>query len=51
MIWDEGRLPGLGERLRVVPNHVCSAVNLADEVWPATGKTLPWPVTARGRNG
>lgn len=28
-----GRPPALGERLRVVPNHVCNAVNLLDEVW------------------
>ena len=26
-------LPRLGETVRVVPNHVCAAVNLADELW------------------
>ena len=45
-----GRLPRLGSRVLVVPNHCCSAVNLADELWPTTGGG-PWPVTARGRNG
>lgn len=45
-----GRLPRLGSRVLVVPNHCCSAVNLADELWPTTG-SAPWPVTARGRNG
>jgi D-serine deaminase-like pyridoxal phosphate-dependent protein len=45
-----GPLPPLGSRVLVVPNHCCTAVNLADELWPATGGP-PWPVTARGRNG
>ena len=45
-----GRLPPLGSRVLVVPNHCCTAVNLADELWPTTGDD-PWPVTARGRNG
>ncbi|MDT9592373.1 alanine racemase [Nocardioides zeae] len=40
-------LPRVGERLRVVPNHVCAAVNLADELW-IDGE--PVPVAARGRN-
>ena len=43
-----GRLPQLGSRVRVVPNHVCNAVNLADVLW-ADG-TEAWPVVARGRN-
>ncbi|MEO5709916.1 MAG: alanine racemase, partial [Nocardioidaceae bacterium] len=30
--WTDRPLPALGSRLRVVPNHVCSAVNLADEL-------------------
>jgi D-serine deaminase-like pyridoxal phosphate-dependent protein len=45
-------LPRLGARVRVVPNHVCAAVNLADDLWVEEAGTLhPWPVTARGRNG
>jgi D-serine deaminase-like pyridoxal phosphate-dependent protein len=44
-------LPPLGSRLDVVPNHVCAAVNLADELWADTGGELVrWPVAARGRN-
>ncbi|MEO6090177.1 MAG: alanine racemase, partial [Umezawaea sp.] len=43
-----GELPALGSRLLLVPNHVCNAVNLADEYVLATGGTLP--VAARGRN-
>jgi D-serine deaminase-like pyridoxal phosphate-dependent protein len=44
-----GPLPPLGSRVLVVPNHCCTAVNLADELWPTSGDA-PWPVTARGRN-
>ena len=44
-------LPALGSRVRVVPNHVCAAVNLADTLWADTGGELvPWTVAARGRN-
>ena len=46
--WDGSPLPALGSRLRVVPNHVCSAVNLADELVLTSGGS--WPVTARGAN-
>jgi D-serine deaminase-like pyridoxal phosphate-dependent protein len=45
----------LGTRVRVVPNHVCAAVNLADEYLIDIRRTegVPptiWPVDARGRN-
>jgi D-serine deaminase-like pyridoxal phosphate-dependent protein len=48
----EGPVPALGSRLRVVPNHVCTAVNLADELIVASGETVleRWPVAARGAN-
>ena len=46
--WDFSPVPELGTRLRVVPNHVCSAVNLADELVLSGGRT--WPVIARGAN-
>ena len=45
--------PPLGARVRVVPNHVCVAVNLAEEVWADRGGSAelePWTVAARGRN-
>ncbi|HEY1133616.1 MAG TPA: D-TA family PLP-dependent enzyme, partial [Nocardioides sp.] len=42
-----GSLPAVGERVRVVPNHVCAAVNLADEL--LVGDEVV-PVAARGRN-
>lgn len=49
-------LPPLGARVRVVPNHVCNAVNLVDElqVFAHSGDSEPvdaWRVAARGRNG
>ena len=42
----------LGSRVRIAPNHVCVAVNLADEyrVLLADGGADAWPVDARGRN-
>jgi D-serine deaminase-like pyridoxal phosphate-dependent protein len=43
----------LGRRLGVIPNHVCNAVNLAEElVIVRQGKHVDtWPVAARGLNG
>ncbi|MFZ1412683.1 MAG: alanine racemase [Micropruina sp.] len=46
-------LPALGSVVRVVPNHVCNAVNLVEElvVFDASGEQRErWPVSARGRN-
>lgn len=44
-------LPRLGSMVEVVPNHVCAAVNLADDLWVEENRALrPWPVTARGQN-
>ncbi|MDQ1104091.1 D-serine deaminase-like pyridoxal phosphate-dependent protein [Nocardioides zeae] len=40
-------LPAVGERVRVVPNHVCAAVNLADTL-VVDGEQVA--VAARGRN-
>lgn len=49
---EDGDLPALGERLRVVPNHVCVAVNLVDDVAVVSGGAVVerWRVAARGRN-
>ena len=45
-------VPALGEVVRVVPNHVCTTVNLADElvVVSAGSEVDRWPVDARGAN-
>lgn len=42
----------VGTRVRIAPNHVCVAVNLADEyrVLLEGGGTASWPVDARGCN-
>ncbi|MEE2031771.1 alanine racemase [Rhodococcus chondri] len=49
--------PGLGERVRVIPNHVCNAVNLADGLIVISGDPVGddavvdrWTVAARGCN-
>ncbi|HLN15889.1 MAG TPA: alanine racemase [Acidimicrobiales bacterium] len=46
------RRPLVGEQLAVVPNHVCNAVNLVDElVITSRGEVLDrWRVAARGAN-
>ena len=48
----EGPVPPLGSHLRVVPNHVCNAVNLADTLTVVSaGRVVgTWPVAARGAN-
>jgi D-serine deaminase-like pyridoxal phosphate-dependent protein len=43
--------PRIGERVRVVPNHVCVSVNLQERLWGTRGGEIveEWEVTARGR--
>jgi D-serine deaminase-like pyridoxal phosphate-dependent protein len=43
--------PAVGDRVRVVPNHVCIAVHLHEVVYGMRGDRLEtsWPVMARGR--
>jgi D-serine deaminase-like pyridoxal phosphate-dependent protein len=53
VVWPaEATLPALGDRLRVVPNHVCIAMNLVDEVTVVSGGEIVdrWRVAARGLN-
>jgi D-serine deaminase-like pyridoxal phosphate-dependent protein len=47
-----GSAPAVGERVRVAPNHVCTAVNLADELVVVDGgvEVDRWRVAARGAN-
>jgi D-serine deaminase-like pyridoxal phosphate-dependent protein len=44
-------VPKIGERLRVVPNHVCVVMNLHDKVYGVQGDEVveEWRVAARGR--
>jgi D-serine deaminase-like pyridoxal phosphate-dependent protein len=46
------KLPKIGDLVRVVPNHVCNAVNLMERVYLVEGKKIvgSWKVAARGRN-
>jgi D-serine deaminase-like pyridoxal phosphate-dependent protein len=41
----------LGERLRIVPNHVCATINLHDTIYGVRGDVVEttWAVAARGR--
>ncbi len=43
--------PRIGERVLVLPNHVCPVSNLHDEVIVLSGETVidRWPVAARGK--
>lgn len=53
VVWPpEAALPALGERLHVIPNHVCVAMNLVDRVTVVSDGEIVdhWRVAARGRN-
>jgi D-serine deaminase-like pyridoxal phosphate-dependent protein len=42
--------PKVGERVTVIPNHICPCVNLQDRVWwHDAGEVTPLPVEARGK--
>lgn len=45
------RAVAVGERIRFVPAHVCTTVNLSDELYAVRGDRVEavWPVAARGR--
>lgn len=42
--------PRVGDRVRIVPNHVCVSVNLHNRLWGAQGAAIEreWTVQARG---
>jgi D-serine deaminase-like pyridoxal phosphate-dependent protein len=50
--WTGASPPDLGTTLRVVPNHACAAVNLAEELFVMRDATVidRWPVAAPGAN-
>ncbi|MCH7563575.1 MAG: alanine racemase [Gemmatimonadetes bacterium] len=42
--------PAVGDRVRIVPNHVCVSVNLQDHLLAVDGEHVErWPLEARGR--
>jgi D-serine deaminase-like pyridoxal phosphate-dependent protein len=52
---DAAAAPEPGSAVRIVPNHICTTVNLADEYIVVSGTdghrvVDRWPVAARGRN-
>ena len=49
---DDSDQPARGDVIRVVPNHVCAAVNLADEYIVVSEGTqiARWEIAARGLN-
>ena len=46
-----GREFGIGDRVHVIPNHICVAVNLHDQVYGVRGELVEevWQVDARGK--
>jgi D-serine deaminase-like pyridoxal phosphate-dependent protein len=48
---DSGYRPRVGDRLSIIPNHVCACVNLHDRIYYHRGGAVEgfWPVAARGR--
>ena len=43
--------PAVGDRVRIVPNHVCVSVNLQDHLLVVDGDHVEqWPLEARGRS-
>ena len=46
-----GRTFQIGDRLRIIPNHVCVAVNMHEKMVGVRGETVEavWPVKARGK--
>lgn len=44
------QIPKVGERLTVIPNHICPCINLIDAAWWKDGDNCePLPVDARGK--
>jgi D-serine deaminase-like pyridoxal phosphate-dependent protein len=50
--WTKGPRPRIGDVVAVIPNHVCTVVNLVDELIAVSyGEMVDrWPVASRGRN-
>jgi D-serine deaminase-like pyridoxal phosphate-dependent protein len=48
---DSQSAPSIGERVRVVPNHVCVVMNLHDKVYEVQGEEViaEWRVAGRGK--
>ena len=47
----DGPPPQIGQRLRIIPNHVCVTVNMHETAYGLRGETVQqsWPVAGRGK--
>ena len=47
----DAEFPDVGGIVEIIPNHVCPAVNLHDELFILDGDDVVdvWPIAARGR--
>ena len=47
----DGPQPRIGQRLRIIPNHVCVTVNMHETAYGLRGETVQrsWPVSGRGK--
>jgi len=45
------RIPAIGERIRIIPNHVCSCVNLHERIWYHRNGEVQgfWSIAGRGK--
>jgi D-serine deaminase-like pyridoxal phosphate-dependent protein len=43
------RRPKVGERMTVIPNHICPCINLQDQVWWRENGEAPRPVRVEAR--
>jgi D-serine deaminase-like pyridoxal phosphate-dependent protein len=51
-VHEESKDLKIGERLEIIPNHICSCINLCDEIYGVRNGKLEWviPITARGKS-
>ncbi len=51
MLKEERKQVSIGDKLEIIPNHVCPVVNLFDElIGTRKGRVeLVWPILARGK--
>jgi D-serine deaminase-like pyridoxal phosphate-dependent protein len=43
------RVPKVGDRVTIIPNHICPCINLQDNVWLKEGNEKPRPIRVDGR--
>ena len=43
------RIPKIGERVTIIPNHICPCINLQDDVWWHEPGEIPQPIPVEAR--